>query len=825
MKPALITEIETLLGGVLLHPAPVRVNDPLGALMAYKQGMPKYQMEGETLIGLNLSNAGMSDEQWQGILGLPDFQAGRIRALNLSDNQISRFELSRGMAALERLDLSGNQLESFSLPAGFGRLYDLNLEDNPLHDPPEEIMKQGRRATLRYLQQLAAQGERQVYEVKMLIVGEGHTGKTTLWNILQDPNHPVPDKTQASTVGIEIKEGWAFDHPDFPGTPFLANLWDFGGQEIQYMTHQFFLTRRSLYVLLADGRSETSNFPYWLKMINLLGVDAKQKEPLPVLVVLNERGNPIARMPYDPKEAKKDFPRLSLIKREVDFAVKDGRLKALPEDIQAILAKLPHLPLKIPAYWDAVRRELYELRETENYIDFNRFREICMRHGIPEGDEQQMTALSQLLHDLGVLLHFHEDLSLRAFLVLSPDWAVNAVYEILRHKEVEENQGRFGQRLLQKVWARSGYTPFEQGHLLNLMLKDNFEVCFRAEEGQRTIYIAPQLLPAFQPAFAWPPKGALLRYTYQYPFMPKGIAGRLIVRLHEHLETEKGRKVVWEKGMVLKKDGCRALVQESEDAATGLKLIKIEVGGASPESRRFVLRDIREELEGIHRRSFLNLRYVEKIPCCCPACRDSDSPYFIERSYLEELKADGIETERCRQSRKDVSVRELLGEVFPAEGLAHRVRPAGQSGPKKVFFSYSRHDRPYLEALLKHLSILKRTGKLLPWDDSHLQPGEQWDDTIKAELAKADIILLLLSSNALATDYIWEVEMKTALLRGRRGETKVVPVILDHCDWKEMEELKALNALPLKGKPMASWPQAQQSEAWMQVVEGIKKII
>ncbi|MCW5204714.1 hypothetical protein VU02_02135, partial [Desulfobulbus sp. N2] len=133
------------------------------------------------------------------------------------------------------------------------------------------------------------EGLRDAFEVKMLIVGEGETGKTTLWNLLQNPKHPVPDDRQQSTVGIQIKEGLEFQHLDRPDDTFYVNLWDFGGQEIQYMTHQFFLTRRSFYVLLADARREAANFPYWLDIINLLGRDSEKKEQLPVLVVLNEK--------------------------------------------------------------------------------------------------------------------------------------------------------------------------------------------------------------------------------------------------------------------------------------------------------------------------------------------------------------------------------------------------------------------------------------------------------------------------------------------------------------------------------------------------------
>ncbi len=429
------------------------------------------------------------------------------------------------------------------------------------------------------------------------------------------------------------------------------------------MTHQFFLTKRSFYVLLADGRRENANFPYWLKVINLLGCEPRQTKPVPVLVLLNEHAGQPFRMPYDLEAAKIGFPKLNILERKVNFAQRDDRLEGLPRIIQTVLCReLSHLPLKIPAYWNAVRRELYTLRSEKNYIDFAELKAICAKHGISETDETQIGDLSQLLHDLGVILHFQE-LSLRDFIVLNPEWAVNAVYEVLRHKEVEEKQGRFDQEMLQRVWGACHFTWIEQHHLLNLMLKDGLEVCFRSKENNREIYIAPQLLPQVRPVFPWPPAGPLLRYTFQYPFMPKGIIGRLIVRLNERLETQEGKKLVWEKGMLLDgKDGYRALVEETEDLKTGLKIIKIEVNGPIVEERRYVLRDITQALSSIHQDSFTNLEFEQKIPCCCSQCLTSAEPHFFDFSTLKRRKKPSIE---CTKSEEDVLVQELFDGVFP----------------------------------------------------------------------------------------------------------------------------------------------------------------
>lgn len=658
-KLPIVAEIEKLLKRTL-HEAPVRAADRLAGLMPYKKDTPKYALseDGTRLIGLNLAFTELTDAQWNALVALNGFLARDMQALNLSDNK----------------------LREFRLPEGMSNLQSLNLDDNALTFPPKEIQKQGNEGMLQYLKGLIVQGTRDVYEVKLLIVGEGETGKTTFWNKLQNPKYPcpLPQDQQPSTIGISIKEGWEFDHPDHPGTKFLVNLWDFGGQEVQYMTHQFFLTRRSFYVLLADGRRESNNFMYWFKIINLLGCDPREKQAMPVLVLLNEKGNPNAKYPYDPEEIKTGFSRLEVIRRQVDFSIMDDRMEGLPALIRDLLAhRLGHLPLEIPAFWDKVRDALYELRKKEDYIRMQEFERICKKSGIH--DPANMHALSQLLHDLGVILHFQEDTNLYDFMVLNPQWALNAIYAIMKDQSVAERQGRFDQDMLQTILEKRQYNKQEQALVLNLMLKDSFEVCFRAEEDGRPIMIAPQLLPKDRPKFEWNPGNRVLRYTYQYPFMPKGLVGRLIVRVHELIDSQGGKKVLWEKGVRLSQDKSKALIEELTDVRTGGQIIQISVIGNDDEDRRFLLRNIRRELDHIHKRSFPSLRFEEKIPCSCNSCINSDSPEFYDLSILQQKLNRSKSTIECRKSDEDVFINTLLFGVYGNEASQTR-----GTNPRKV---------------------------------------------------------------------------------------------------------------------------------------------
>ena len=140
----------------------------------------------------------------------------------------------------------------------------------------------------------------------------------------------------------------------------------------------------------------------------------------------------------------------------------------------------------------------------------------------------------------------------------------------------------------------------------------------------------------------------------------------------------------------------------------------------------------------------------------------------------------------------------------------------------KVFFSYSHVDEGMRDQLDKHLSMLKRNGVIETWHDRRIVPGERFDEAIDANLNAADIILLLISKDFLASDYCYSVEMNRALERNASAQAKVIPVILRACDWKDGPFGK-LQALPKDAKPVASW--ADVDAGYLDVVEGLKRAL
>jgi hypothetical protein len=135
----------------------------------------------------------------------------------------------------------------------------------------------------------------------------------------------------------------------------------------------------------------------------------------------------------------------------------------------------------------------------------------------------------------------------------------------------------------------------------------------------------------------------------------------------------------------------------------------------------------------------------------------------------------------------------------------------------EVFISYSKQDKDLRDGLLAHLRPLEREG-IITWYDRQILPGTEWDEEIKARLNTADIILLLVSADFLATDYCIQVEIPEALRRHEAGEATVMPVILRHCAWKHTP-LAKIQAYPEKAKPIKGW--ADIDEAYTNVVDGV----
>ena len=139
----------------------------------------------------------------------------------------------------------------------------------------------------------------------------------------------------------------------------------------------------------------------------------------------------------------------------------------------------------------------------------------------------------------------------------------------------------------------------------------------------------------------------------------------------------------------------------------------------------------------------------------------------------------------------------------------------------EVFYSYAHQDEYWRKKLETHLSTLKRQGLIDVWYDREIGAGVEWEQEIIQHLNSAQIILLLVSADFMASDYINDVEMKRAMERHERGEARVIPIILRPTNYGA--PLNKLKALPKDAKPITKWQ--NRDEAFVDIAESIQIVI
>lgn len=526
------------------------------------------------------------------------------------------------------------------------------VENCPLIIPPISILNKDEETIINYFKQIQEQGTEPIYEARILIVGEPGAGKTSLMKKLINPEYQINQNNSESTIGINIHEGWDFKFKKNHRINFKANLWDFGGQEIQYMTHQFFLSGRSLYILLADNRTQNTNFPYWFEIINLLGKD-EVGNPSPILVILNENHHKSVTN-YDHDGYCKRYEGTEIKCYNLDLSKSDGRFEKVYEEIQIMLSNLKHIGERLPKLWQQIRKELKIIALKKNYISDEEFKEICNKNRLKSS--QDIKYLSSYLHDLGVILHFQNDIQLNDFIILNPQWAVDAVYCILQDERISKSYGKFDTNFLNEIWSEK-YNNTEKKNFLNLMMKDSFEICYQISKDK---FVAPQFLRDVQINIDWDNNNSL-KFCFFYEFRPKGILTRLIVRFNEYIAYNGKEALVSKKNAVFEKDECKIWVKESDFENKGE--IRIEVSGNNYH-RRHNMWWIRNEILQIHDKWFNSLRYEQMIPCNCNECKKSKDPYYHEFTYVQKCEEKKKSDVECKKSMENISILHLIEGIY-----------------------------------------------------------------------------------------------------------------------------------------------------------------
>ena len=508
--------------------------------------MPPEIIELKNLTALYLSSNHLTQLPFE-ITGLKN-----LTILYLPDNQLTELpSVITELKSLKELSLSYNKLTQ--LPFEITELKNLTtlyVSHNPLTSPPPEIVSMGVKAIFTYLKQSKTTENN---EAKLILVGNGEVGKTCLSNRLINDTF-IEDQI---TEGIKRSE-WSIPAPGSGNSSIKLNIWDFGGQEIYHATHQFFLTKRSVYLLVWNARKtkDYDNIYYWLHTIEVFGEDS------PIILVMSKMNE--SDDDLDLKDLKSKFRIADYLK--IDS--KDGKgINRLKEIISEAAWNLPLMKVMWVDSWYQVRKRLEEIRE--NSITYNEFCEICKSEGL---DDENIKVLDGYLNDLGVTLHFKDRIALRNIVILKPEWATGAFYKILSTKSVLQREGILLHSELDKIWDKETYPPDIYPQLMELMNK--FELAYELPDNNS--YLIPELLPKSSPDFDWDDEENLYFYYCYDSFLPSGIITRFIVRMHQNIEKKgNGMPLCWREGAVLKLQNSRSFVKMKPDE----KQIEIRIKG------------------------------------------------------------------------------------------------------------------------------------------------------------------------------------------------------------------------------------------------------
>jgi internalin A len=597
---------------------------------------------------------------------LPEWigELSKLEDLVVQDNEIT--ELPSSMQQLKHINhLAIDTNHIVDLPiwlVKFEKLKHFSIGNNPLNPALQSAYDQSLDAVKAYLRSLEQNAE-PLYEAKLVLVGEGGVGKTTLLNALMNKEERTPKKDETTTHGVKIDvNALQVPHPAFgkEGVKIQLNAWDFGGQEVYRVTHQFFFSRRSLYLLVWEPRRgvQQCQVEDWLNMIRLrVGDEARV-----IIVSTNSKsGGHIARI--DQPVFKQQYGEMIVGFHEVDSLVSDestGEMVGIAK-LKKIIAeestKFNHVGMLFNNDWKAARDEL--IARPEAHIRYSTFTEVCASHKLSEIDTK---TLAGIMHDLGYIVHYSEDEKLRDDIVLKPEWLTKAIGFVLEDRATAESEGILPDKHLYEVWHNHQfkdeprYTPDLYPFFLRLMEK--YDVCYRLPDDRKASLVA-QHVPQVRPELPWLPEQnpptdqRRIAMVCAMEEDPPGLVPWMIVRTHDYSVEQGKHHLHWQKGMFLNHGTHGTAMVEKRD-----REFHIYAQAAWPAHFMNVLHSTLEKLISDNWPG-LEGRYRFMVPC--PEIVD-DEPCKgrFNIHALRQFLAEGDSSVRCQECSKRLSIAELL---------------------------------------------------------------------------------------------------------------------------------------------------------------------
>jgi internalin A len=526
-------------------------------------------------------------------------QLVELLELRLARNQLVAVPREIGeLPKLQWLTLDGNKLTELppQLAGPLSRGLALKVGGNPLREPIAQLAERSPDMLAAYL--FSLNRDKPLYEAKLIVIGEGNVGKSSLVAAL----HGAPFISDRSTThGIEVTPLTLRD-PSLDAE-LTVRTWDFGGQEAYRITQQFFFSRGAVYLVVWHAREgqEQNEVEGWIRRIRLrVGDDAR------VLIVATHSDERSPELDYP--RLSQAFPKLLAGSFAVDSQTGHG-IGELREHIASEIARLPQMGQVISARWVVVRDEITSLSMSAPLIGFEEFRRICLQHGV---DGDIVETLATFLHDLGWIVYYGDDEGLRDVVLLNPEMLTKVVSRILEDSETRRADGVLDHARLAAIWQDpvSGVAYPPEYHPYFLRLMEKFDVSYRLP-GEHQSLVA-QMVPYGRPELPWdfatPPVDGVRRLGLVCR-LSEPVPGLMAWLTVQHQRSSTGRH--WRTGLFLR----HPIATYASEALLELRpndQLSFEVRAPSPE---YFFHVIRNSVEGLLVRRWPGVSYELLVPC------------------------------------------------------------------------------------------------------------------------------------------------------------------------------------------------------------------
>ena len=577
---------------------------------------------------------------------------------------------------LQSLDLPNNKITD--LPPSLAQLEHLerlDLDDNPLNPALQSAYHQGLDAVKAYLRAAAESGEITLNEAKLILVGEGGVGKTSLLAALRGDEWI---ENRETTHGVEVVIQSLVVKDPVSGKEITLNGWDFGGQNIYRHTHQLFFTAPAVYLAVWDPRRgpEQCAVNEWVKMIKHRAYDETRHAERPRILVVATKGGPKERLDHIDEQALRDeFGDLLCGFYHIDSKPDaDGVCYQLDELKQAIAreaASIPSVGRSVPVSWKNVLAAVRKRSERDPYISYERFEALCARQKV---DRELAALYAVILNELGHLIYYRGDETLKDTVILKPDYLSKAISFVLEDKTAKDAHGLIEHSHFSEIWFDAARPAAERYpkelHPIFIKLMEKFDLSYQVvmpeQEAPPTSLVA-QLVPGLRPE-GWEADWGQLKpgdveRTQVCRILDaetgrtveaEGLIYRLIVRLHRYSLGRKNYHASrhWKTGLLLD-DGYngRAFIDEVGGD------VYVTVRAAYPE--RF-LHQLCTEVQWLVKNFWKGLDARLFVPCVTEKCKG-----LLEIDEIMESKNNGNPKVRCSVCRKYHEIDSLMATMQP----------------------------------------------------------------------------------------------------------------------------------------------------------------